>query len=212
MISCASSAVWSSVLSHCCTEHGQWHCVVMSGHITTVAISKSGQLGRRCTIATCAHVLRVMVAHVSGVSATCRHALKSREPSRIGRPAKSFFILEVCSTQRAVGHVAASESSWAGKWGLMSWDTWQRRSPLEQGVMIWSHGTCGSARAQPEQGGKMQNRGTRDSVGTLLSMKAWSGAARHVAASEPSRAGRQDPALSGMWQYVLLISNSSLYA
>jgi hypothetical protein len=59
MMSFATSAVWSRPdLSHCCTEHGQRRGVAMSGHITTVAISKSGQLGRRCTVAACPHVLR----------------------------------------------------------------------------------------------------------------------------------------------------------
>jgi hypothetical protein len=46
MISYATSAVWSRpVLSHCCTEHGQRRGVALWGRITTVAISKSGQLG-----------------------------------------------------------------------------------------------------------------------------------------------------------------------
>jgi hypothetical protein len=47
MMSCATSAVWShSVLSYSCTEHGQQCGVVLSDRIITVAISKSGQLGR----------------------------------------------------------------------------------------------------------------------------------------------------------------------
>jgi hypothetical protein len=45
------SAVWSRpVLSLCCTEHGTYHGVVLSGRITSVAMSRSGQLGRRYTI------------------------------------------------------------------------------------------------------------------------------------------------------------------
>jgi hypothetical protein len=111
-MSFTTSIVWSRpVLSHCCTEHGQRRGVAMSGHITTVAISKSGQLGRRCTIAACPHVLRAMIAQVSGVSITYGHALETRESSRICRPAKPFFILKDCGPQRAAGHVAASEPS-----------------------------------------------------------------------------------------------------
>jgi hypothetical protein len=110
MMSCATSAVWSRpVLSHCYTDYGQRRVVALSGRITTIAISKSGQLGRRCTVAACPHVLRAMMAQVSGVSVTCGHALETRESSRICRPAKPFFILEVYSPQKAMGHMAVSE-------------------------------------------------------------------------------------------------------
>jgi hypothetical protein len=51
MMSCTASAAWSRlVLSLCCTEHGQRYSAVMSGRITTVAMSRSGQLGLRCTV------------------------------------------------------------------------------------------------------------------------------------------------------------------
>jgi hypothetical protein len=50
MISYTMSAVWSRpVLSLCCTEHGPYHGAVLSGRITSVAMFRSGQLGRRCT-------------------------------------------------------------------------------------------------------------------------------------------------------------------
>jgi hypothetical protein len=123
-MSCAMSAVWSPpVLSHCCTEHDQRHGVALLGCITTVAISKSGQLGRRCTVADCPYVLRPMMDHVSGVSVMCGNVIETREPSRIGRLAKPFFILEVCDPQRAAGHVAAPEPSQVGRRGTVSWDT-----------------------------------------------------------------------------------------
>jgi hypothetical protein len=38
------------ISSSCCTEHGQRYGAVLLGHITTVAISISDQLGRRCTV------------------------------------------------------------------------------------------------------------------------------------------------------------------
>jgi hypothetical protein len=51
MMSCTTSAVWSRpVLSLCCTEHGQSRGAILPGRITSVAMSRSGQLDRRCTI------------------------------------------------------------------------------------------------------------------------------------------------------------------
>jgi hypothetical protein len=51
MMSCTTSAAWSRpILSLFCTEHGLYRGVIMSGHITSVAMFMSGQLGRRCTI------------------------------------------------------------------------------------------------------------------------------------------------------------------
>jgi hypothetical protein len=53
MMSCTASAAWSRpVLSFCYTEHGPSRGVVLSGHITAVAMSRSGQLDRRCTVGT----------------------------------------------------------------------------------------------------------------------------------------------------------------
>jgi hypothetical protein len=46
MMSCPVSAAWSHhVLSLCCTEHGLSRDAVLLGHITVVAMSRSGQLG-----------------------------------------------------------------------------------------------------------------------------------------------------------------------
>jgi hypothetical protein len=45
------SAVWSRpVSSPCYTEHGQRCGAVLSGRITIVVMSKSGQLGRHCIV------------------------------------------------------------------------------------------------------------------------------------------------------------------
>jgi hypothetical protein len=53
MISCTVSAAWShSVLSFCCTELGPSRGAVLSGRITTVTMSRSGQLGRCYTVGT----------------------------------------------------------------------------------------------------------------------------------------------------------------
>jgi hypothetical protein len=53
MMSYTVSVAWSRpVLSLCCIEYGLSHNAVLSGHITTVAMSRSGQLGRRYTVGT----------------------------------------------------------------------------------------------------------------------------------------------------------------
>jgi hypothetical protein len=51
MISCTVSAVWSHpILSLCCSEHGPSRDAILLSHTTTIAMSRSGQLGRRCTV------------------------------------------------------------------------------------------------------------------------------------------------------------------
>jgi hypothetical protein len=51
MKSYTTSAAWSHpFLSLCCTEHGSYHGVVLSDRFTTVAMSRSGLLGRHCTV------------------------------------------------------------------------------------------------------------------------------------------------------------------
>jgi hypothetical protein len=51
MMSCPVSAAWSCpILSLCCTEPDPSRGAVLSSRITTVAMHKSGQLGRRCTV------------------------------------------------------------------------------------------------------------------------------------------------------------------
>jgi hypothetical protein len=136
-----------------------------------------------------------MMAQVSDVSKTCEHALETHEPSRIGRPAKPFSILEVCDPQRYVGHVAAPDPSHAGRWDSEPQGTWQRRSPPEQGgggLDLW--GTC-QHRSPPDQGGGVRCYGTHDSARALLSREARSGAVGHMAAPKPSQVGRQNPEL-----------------
>jgi hypothetical protein len=73
MMPCTASAAWSRhVSSPCYTEHGQRCGVVLSGHITTVAMSRSGQLGLRCTgEPNCSG----MSARLVGASVTRDHAL-----------------------------------------------------------------------------------------------------------------------------------------
>jgi hypothetical protein len=128
MISYTVSAAWSRpVSSPCYTEHGQRCGAILSGCITTVAISKSGQLGLRCSVEPNYSGLS---AHLTGASVTRDRALYTCEPSCVSGAARSFFIPVVHNPLCAMGYVAAPElSSRGGEAGA----TWQRRSLSQQG-------------------------------------------------------------------------------
>jgi hypothetical protein len=67
-MSCTASAAWSRpVLSLCCTEPSPSCGAVLSGRITTVTMSRSGQLGQRHTV----------VKHCSGLH-VCRRLNNAR--------------------------------------------------------------------------------------------------------------------------------------
>jgi hypothetical protein len=113
MISYTASVAWSRpVSSSCYTEHGQRYGAVLSGRITTVAMSRSGQLGLCCTVEpNCSG----MSARIAGASVTCDHALDTCEPICMPRVTRSFFIPVVHNP-------------------LGTWGTWQHRSsPLGEG-------------------------------------------------------------------------------
>jgi hypothetical protein len=133
MMSCTMSAVLSRpVASLYYTEYGQ-HCgAVLSGRITTVVMSKSGQLGLRCTVKPNCSGLSVCL---TDTLVTCDRALDTSEPSCVLGAARPFFILVVHSPLRAVGYVAAPELSARGGEALA---TWQRRSPPRQGGEVRS--------------------------------------------------------------------------
>jgi hypothetical protein len=65
MISCITLAARSCpVSSFCYTEYGQRCDDVLSDHITTVAMSKSDQLGMRCTVEqNCSDMSASIAAH-----------------------------------------------------------------------------------------------------------------------------------------------------
>jgi hypothetical protein len=124
MMSCTTSAAWSRpVSSPCYTEHGQ-HCgVVLSGRITTVAMSRIGQLGLRCSVEPNCSGLS---ARLASASVTRDRALDTCEPSCVPGAARPFFIHVVYSPLGAVGYVEAPKlSSRGGEAGT----TWQHRSP-----------------------------------------------------------------------------------
>jgi hypothetical protein len=133
MMSCTESVAWSCpVFSPYYIEHGQRCGGVLSGRITTVAISRSGQLGLHCTVeSNCSGLF----ARFAGVSVTRDRALDTCEPNYVPGAARSFFIPVVHSPLGAMGYVAAPElSAQGGEAGAM----WQRQSPPRQGGEVWS--------------------------------------------------------------------------
>jgi hypothetical protein len=100
-MSCTVSAAWSRpVSSPCYTEHGQRCGAVLSGCITTIAMSRSGRLGLCCTVEpNCSR----MSAHLTGTSVTRDRALGISEPRCMSGTARPFFIPVVHSPLGAVG-------------------------------------------------------------------------------------------------------------
>jgi hypothetical protein len=133
MMSCMTLAAWSRhVSSPCYTEHSQ-HCgAVLLGRITTIAISRSGQLGMRYTVEpNCSG----MSARLADASVTRGRALNTCNPSCVPGAARPFFIHVVHSPLGAMGYVVAPELySQGGDVGA----TWQRRSPPRQGGEVRS--------------------------------------------------------------------------
>jgi hypothetical protein len=82
-----------------------------------------------------------------------------------------------------MGHVTAPEPTSTGRRGSELRNTWQRRSSTQQGGEAWGHMTRGSTEAH-------------------ISKEVRSGAAGHVAALEPTSAGRCGPKLHLAWQRV----------
>jgi hypothetical protein len=133
MMSYTTSAAWSRpVSSPCYTEHGQRCGAVLSGRITTVAISRSGQLDLRCIIEpNCSD----MSTCLASASITHDRALDTCEPSCVPGVARSFFIPIVHNPMGAIGYMAAPElSSRRGD----ARATWQCQSPHRQGDEVQS--------------------------------------------------------------------------
>jgi hypothetical protein len=162
MMSCTASAAWSChVSSPCYTEHGQRCGAVLSGRITTVAMSKSGQLRLRCTVEPNCSGLSACLA---SVSVTRDRTLDTYEPNCVSEAARPFFIPVIHSPLGPWGtwqhrnsplrearlgprgsvraHLNREARSGAAG-ALLSgspelWDTWQRWSPTRQGGEVWS--------------------------------------------------------------------------
>jgi hypothetical protein len=133
MMSCTASIAWSHhISSPCYTEHGQRYDAILMGHVTTVVMFMSGQLGLHCTIEpNCSD----MSARLVGASVTRDRALNTCEPSCVPGAARPFFIPMVHNPLGAVGCVTASELFSRGR---EAGATWQCRSPPHQEGEIWS--------------------------------------------------------------------------
>jgi hypothetical protein len=193
MISCTKSAAWSHpVSSPCYTEHGQRCGAVLSGRITTIAMSRSGQLDLRCIVELNCSGLS---ARLVGASVTRDRALDTCEPSCEPGAAKHFFT--------PVAHNP-----------MGSWGTWQHRSsPLGE----VRPGPRDSAEAHLDRevrsgaeehvtapelsswGGRARSQETRGSAGALLGKEARSRAEEHVAALELNSARRRGPGPRDTW-------------
>jgi hypothetical protein len=141
MMYCTASAPWSHhVSSPCYIEHGQRCSAVLSGRITTVAMSRSGQLGLCCTIEPNCDGLS---ARLIDASITHDCALDTCDPSCVPGAARPFFIHVVHSSlglwgmwqhrssslgEARLGHVAASKPTSVGRRGPELRNTWQHRS------------------------------------------------------------------------------------
>jgi hypothetical protein len=88
-------------------EHGQCCGAILSDRITTVAISRSGQLGLCCTVESNCSGLS---ARLAAASVTRDRGLDTCEPSCVPGATSHFFIPVVTA-----------------RWGLGG--TWQHRSP-----------------------------------------------------------------------------------
>jgi hypothetical protein len=90
MMSYPTSAAWSSlILSLCCTKPDSSRVVVLSGRITVVAMSRSGQLRLRYTVKPNCSGLS---ARLTGASVTHNRALDTCELSCMPGAARPFFI------------------------------------------------------------------------------------------------------------------------
>jgi hypothetical protein len=133
MMSCTTSAAWSHPVSPPgYTDHGQRCGAILSGRITTVAISRSAQLGLRCTVKSNCSSLS---ARLAGVAVARDRALDTCEPSCMPWAARPFFIPVVHSPLGVVGYMAAPEPSSRGGEARA---TWQRRTPHRQGGEVRS--------------------------------------------------------------------------
>jgi hypothetical protein len=133
MLSCTTSVAWSHpVSSPCYTEHGQRCGAILSGRIITVALSRSDQLGLRCTIEP---NYSGMSARLVGASVTRDRALDTCGPNCVPGAAKHFFIPMV---HIPLGGRGVRGSTGALVSGRRDRVTWHHRSPPRQGGEVRS--------------------------------------------------------------------------
>jgi hypothetical protein len=195
MMSYTTSAAWSHrVSSPCYARHGQRCGAILSDHITTVAISRSGQLDLRCTIEP---NYSGLFARLIDASVTRDRALDTYEPSCVPGVARPFFIPVVHSSLGGVG----------------TWQHWSpplgeaRPRPRDSAeAHIGKEARSGAEEhvTAPElsfRGGRTRSHGTRGSAKGHLSREARSGAEEHVTAPELNSARRRGPRPHATWQH-----------
>jgi hypothetical protein len=162
MMSSTTSAVWSrSILSLCCTEHSSYRGAALLGRITSIAMSRSGQLDRCCTIETHCSSLHVLQALQSRTSMPWKHVSLA---ACLGQLGLSLFVWSIArrgpwdtwqhwssplrkAEPEAMRHVAAPELTSSRRQGLELRDMWQRQSSPQQGGEVRgreTHGDTGS--------------------------------------------------------------------
>jgi hypothetical protein len=184
MMSYTASAVRSHPISSpCYIEHGQFCSAVLSGRITTVAMSRSGQLGLDCTVEPNCSGLS---ARLSDASVTHDRALETCEPSCVPGAVRLFFIPVVHSLLGVMGYVAAPELS---SQGGEVWAPWQHQSPPHREVRSGAEEHVAASELS-SRGGRARGHGTHDSAGAHLDREARSGVKKHVVVPELNSARR----------------------
>jgi hypothetical protein len=120
-------------------------------------MSRSDQLGLRCSVEPNCSGLSTRLADASvtcdrvldtarwGSWGTCLHQSSPLGEARVGPRDSAGAYLDREVRSRAEEHVAASESTSAGRRGLELRNTWQRRNSTQQGGEVRSHGTYGGS-------------------------------------------------------------------
>jgi hypothetical protein len=112
MMSCTTSVAWSRPISSpCYIEHGQRCAAILLVRITTIPMSRSGQLGLHFTVEP---NYSGMFARLADASITCDCALDTCEPCCVPGAVRLFFIPVVHSPLGTMGYVAAQELSSQG--------------------------------------------------------------------------------------------------
>jgi hypothetical protein len=188
-MSYTASVAWSHlVLPLCCTEPDLSHGAVLSGCITTVVMSMSGQLSMCCTVESNCSGMSVRLA------AACPYALHTSPAACLGQLCPSLFLWFTI------------------RWG--PWGTWQHRSSPQREARLRPRGSAGAhlgreVRSEAEehvaapefysQGGRVWSHGTRGSAGAHLGREARSGAKECVAAPKLNSARRRGPGPRATW-------------
>jgi hypothetical protein len=176
MMSYTASPAWTRlVLSLCCTEHDSYCGAVWSGRITSVSMSRSGQLGRRCTIEPHCSGMHVLQAIRQHTSVPWKHVTLAACLGQL-----SLYLFMWSTTHREL------------------WDTWQHRSSPLRKAEPQAVGHV-AAPELPSQEGRARSHRIRGSTGAHLIKDTRSEAEGHVAALELTLARRRGLGPRNTW-------------